>query len=158
MIELNIFTDGGCRNNPGLGAWCYCVQHDSGDAWIHRSEVNPSTTNNEMELTAIYEALSWVKDYALGFVPPIRVNLHSDSQYCINSITIWMKNWIKQNSMEGRPNQDLLLKIFDLINDPEFQDLIELKFFKLKGHSGVLGNELADKYLNQAMDRFLLYE
>ena len=56
MSEIEIWTDGACKGNPGPGGW---------GAWLksgpHERELwggEPLTTNNRMELIAVIEALS----------------------------------------------------------------------------------------------------
>ena len=60
------YTDGACSGNPGPGGWAYVRLRESVSGY--KTEVESggkeSTTNNEMELTAVYKAL--VKAYKEG--------------------------------------------------------------------------------------------
>lgn len=53
--KIEIYTDGGCRNNPGLGAWTFVVIADEVDV-ANFSGTKESTTSNGMELTTMIEA------------------------------------------------------------------------------------------------------
>lgn len=92
LPEVTIYTDGSCRYNPGPGGWAAILFTDakSGKAGKELSGGKLESTNNEMELTAVKEALSVLKR-------PCRVKLYSDSAYVINTITKgWLENWKKK--------------------------------------------------------------
>lgn len=97
------------------------------------------TTNNRMEMSAILWAL---EHYGLNdFHPPI---VYSDSMYCVNSFTQWIKNW-KANGWVRAGNKplenlDLIKKWDELINEGRNIDLRHIK-----GHNGSIWNELADQ-------------
>lgn len=77
MSTFHIYTDGACKSNPGPGAWGFIVYDDNDDRLGSKSGYNPKTTNNEMELTAIVEALRWsVKKDNRPIV------IYTDSAYC----------------------------------------------------------------------------
>lgn len=87
MKELEIFTDGACRGNPGPGGWGALLRYDGNEKTIYGGE--GETTNNRMELTAAIEALAGLKQ-------PCRVILTTDSQYVRQGITSWLENWKKR--------------------------------------------------------------
>lgn len=147
MNDLIIYTDGGCRNNPGLGGWAYLIEYR--EFRFTESGIKEYTTNNEMELTAIYKALDKVMSLT---EPPTSIIVRSDSNYCINTLTNWVYNWIKNDTINERPNHKLILDILSLIT--RIKKLCLLKFEKVKGHSGEEGNEFVDKLLNKAMDEY----
>lgn len=139
MIE--IYTDGGCRNNPGLGAWAFVVVENN-QIVCSPSCAYKQTTNNEMELTAIHQALCYIRMFGITDVA-----IYSDSQYSINAITIWYPNWIKTNSLTGKKNLHLLSKIHDLM-------LPSIKLVWVKGHASNQYNNMADRLVNETMDSF----
>ena len=75
---VEIWTDGGCKPNPGPGGWAAILRYRGHERELSGAE--PATTNNRMELTAAAAALEALKR-------PSRVALHTDSQYVANGIT-----------------------------------------------------------------------
>lgn len=78
MKHIDIFTDGACSGNPGQGGWGAVLRYHGTEKELSGGE--PDTTNNRMELTAVIEALSALKE-------PCAVTLTSDSKYMIDTIT-----------------------------------------------------------------------
>lgn len=131
---IHIFTDGSCWNHDKSGGWGAVLLFN--DKRREISGGRPNTTNNQMELQAILEALKAVKDLQKW---PIIV--YSDSQYCINCVTIWSKAWARNNWMtsEGSPvkNAEVIREISALITP-------NIVFKWVKGHIGNTHNERAD--------------
>ena len=89
MEKVTIYTDGACSGNPGPGGWACVLIYNGVEKRL--SGGLKQTTNNEMEMTAVYEALK-----ALKF--PCEVELYSDSAYVVNTfLQGWIFNWIKKN-------------------------------------------------------------
>ncbi len=134
LKEVEIFTDGACRGNPGPGG--YGVVLTSGD---HRRELSAGfacTTNNRMELLAAIAGLEGLKE-------PCRVHLCSDSKYLINAMTCgWLRKW-KELGWRRGPGQRLrnvdLWKRLDAACGPH-----ELHWHWVKGHAGHVENERCD--------------
>ncbi|QCE33465.1 ribonuclease HI [Acetobacteraceae bacterium] len=131
--KVEIWTDGGCRPNPGPGGWGVLLKYGETEKelWGGESE----TTNNRMELTAAIKALEALKR-------PCEITLHTDSSYVKNGITKWLKGWIakgwKTASKKPVLNQDL----WEKLNEEVFRHRIQWKW--VKGHAGDEGNERAD--------------
>ena len=81
--EVEIYTDGACRGNPGPGGWGAVLIAGTHRKTLHGGE--PETTNNRMELRAAIEALNALKGGQ-------KVVLHTDSKYVMHGITEWMAN------------------------------------------------------------------
>jgi hypothetical protein len=80
-IPVFIETDGACSGNPGPGGWGAII-HQNGKA-IEAFGPNPRTSNNEMELQAIAEALDFLpKDVACYVV------IESDSEGCLHTMMV----------------------------------------------------------------------
>jgi len=79
--RLTIATDGSCLGNPGPGGWAWAVDDRR---WA--AGANSHTTNNLMELRALYEALTAVD-------PARPLLIQADSQYVINIFTKWIDGW-----------------------------------------------------------------
>lgn len=99
---VEIWTDGGCRPNPGPGGWGAILRVGGTERELSGAERD--TTNNRMELTAAAAALE-------ALTKPCRVLLHTDSQYVQQGITTWQANWQRRNwrTADGKPvlNKDL---------------------------------------------------
>src|SRR5574337_1210271 len=84
MDEVEIFTDGACSGNPGPGGWGALLRAGGQEKEIWGGE--PGTTNNRMELLAVIRALNLLKR-------PVKVRLHTDSQYVQKGISEWIHGW-----------------------------------------------------------------
>jgi ribonuclease HI len=86
--QVEIYTDGACRGNPGPGGWGVLLRYGSSEKKLKGYDAD--TTNNRMELTAAIKALASLKE-------PCKVDLHTDSQYVQKGITLWLPDWKKKN-------------------------------------------------------------
>jgi ribonuclease HI len=83
--KTGVFTDGSCEGNPGPGGWAYVwVENDRIVASAHGSD--PATTNNRMELSALIAAYR-------ALPPDEAIDVYSDSQLCVKTITEWAPGW-----------------------------------------------------------------
>ena len=103
MKQITFYTDGACSGNPGEGGWAYVevVPCSNGIKTNVVTGNKKQTTNNEMELTAVYMAL--VK--ALKSKTK-QVTVYCDSAYVVNAITKgWLQNWHNNGwvTKEGKP-------------------------------------------------------
>ncbi|OIP95244.1 MAG: ribonuclease HI [Thiomicrospira sp. CG2_30_44_34] len=141
MQEVEIFTDGGCRGNPGIGGWGALLRFGNIEKELSGSA--QQATNNRMELTAAIEALRALKR-------PCKVTLTTDSQYVKNGVSQWMANWKRNNwkTAAKKPvkNQDLWQALDEALAQHE------VCWQWVKGHSGHSENERVDALANAAMD------
>ncbi len=141
MKELEIFTDGACRGNPGPGGWGALLRYGDKEKTLYGGE--PDTTNNRMEITAAIEALAELKQ-------PCRVILTTDSEYVRQGITSWLENWKKRGwktaSKKPVKNVDLWMRL------EEEAARHEVEWRWVKGHSGHRENEIADQLANRGID------
>jgi ribonuclease HI len=147
MTDVIAFTDGGCRGNPGVGAWAFLLVDAKSRHALERAGGEAETTNNRMEMQAAIEALQAVKDLDK------RILVVSDSKYLIGCCTQWMTGWKAKNWVrKGDPlkNLDLLKKLDELLTPRK------VEFRWVAGHSGHPGNEHVDQLGNEAMDRLEL--
>ena len=134
MKKVEIYTDGACLGNPGIGGYGAILKYNG-----HKKEISggyENTTNNRMEITAVIEALKLLKE-------PCDITIYSDSQYVCNAITKgWAKNWEAKgwmrNKKEPALNADLWKKLLELIENHK----VELVW--VKGHAGHPENERCD--------------
>lgn len=143
-----IYTDGGCRGNPGIGAWGMAVyegfQHKG-----NKSGFKEVTTNNEMELQAVVEAVQWAIRAKLP-----ALEIYSDSAYVCNGFNSWMEGWKARMWKTSGGGTVKNLELWrSLYHDSK---LLDVKVIKVKAHCGIEGNELADTLCNCAMDEWEL--
>lgn len=141
MEKVTIYTDGACSGNPGPGGWGAILMYQENIKEISGGKNN--TTNNEMELTAVIEALKLLKY-------PCSVELYSDSAYVVNAfLQKWINNWIKNNwktaSKEPVKNQELWKELYELTKKHQ------VKFIKVKGHSDNEFNNRCDELARNAI-------
>ena len=141
MPAVTIYTDGGCRGNPGPGGWGALLVSGRHEKPMKGGEAE--TTNNRMELMAAIEALNALKRAC-------RVELHTDSNYVRQGITSWMHNW-KRNGWKTAAKKpvknDDLWRALD-----EATQRHDIEWHWVKGHSGDPGNEAADALANRGID------
>lgn len=141
MDKVEIFTDGACKGNPGLGGWGAFLVAGNSEKEICGG--TRDTTNNRMELQAVIEALSILKR-------PCDVVLHTDSQYVQKGISEWIHGWKargwKTASKEPVKNEDLW-KALDIA-----QALHIVEWRWVRGHNGHPGNERADMLANRGVE------
>lgn len=132
------YTDGSAHPNPGPGGFGVVVLNESNNIIATHSDFKPSTTNNEMEMYAILWACCYAKTHNNK-----DITIYSDSAYAINTFTNWMYPWEKNGwiKKDGSVPKNLhLIKAFFELNK-----VLNIKFEKVKGHNGIVNNELADK-------------
>jgi len=144
MSKVVAFTDGGCRGNPGAGAWAFLLVDVASRKALEAAGGETLTTNNRMEMWAAIAALTAVKK------TDTKVVLVTDSKYLIGCCTQWMAGWKKNGwKRKGDPlkNLDLIQRLDELISGRH------VEFQWVAGHSGHAGNEHVDRLGNEAMDR-----
>jgi len=133
LPEVELFTDGACRGNPGPGGWGVLLR--MGDKEREMSGGEPLTTNNRMELMAAIKGLEALKR-------PCHVQLHTDSIYVRDGITRWVHNWQRNG---WRTSSRKPVKNAEL-----WQELIaaaaphRIDWRWVKGHSGHPENDRVD--------------
>ena len=138
---VEIFSDGACRGNPGVGGWGVLIRYGKAEKKLYGGEI--ATTNNRMELQAAIEGLS-------ALTKPCKVKITTDSKYVLTGATEWMDSWKKRNWRTAGKKQvlnvDLWLQLDELIQKHE------VEWTWVKGHSGHTENEIADQLANQGID------
>jgi len=141
MNQVDIFTDGACRGNPGPGGWAALLVAGKERKELSGAQIN--TTNNRMELTAVIEALGALKRRCA-------VQLYTDSKYVLQGCTEWLPGWKARGwrTADRKPvkNIDLWQRLEALAAHHE----IDWRW--VPAHAGVPGNERVDRLANQAID------
>jgi ribonuclease HI len=139
MVE--VWTDGGCKPNPGPGGWAAILRFRGVEKELSGAE--RATTNNRMELTAAAAALEALKR-------PCRVVLHTDSEYVKNGVTRWHQGWVRKNwrGSTGDPvkNMDLWQRLLEAAKQHQ------VEWHWVRGHSGHTMNERADRLATKARE------
>lgn len=143
---IEVYTDGGAKENPGPGGWAYCI-FSSGRLLAKGSGGEELTTNNRMELSAVIGALTYLIDNKYS-----SCTLFLDSQYVKNGITSWIATWKKNGwkTLTGDvKNKDLWVAL------DELNGKIKVDYQWVRGHSGVQGNEICDALVKEEFSKFL---
>ena len=135
-MSITCYTDGGCRGNPGIGAWAFLLIDDASGQAMECADGESDTTNNRMEMMAVIQALRSLKK------EPTKMCIHSDSKYVIDCCSKWMSGWkAKGWKKKGGELKNLdLLKLLD-----ELLSKHQVSWQWVKGHAGDEGNEKADE-------------
>jgi len=144
MADVEIYTDGACRGNPGPGGWGALLRSDDREREISGAEAD--TTNNRMELTAAIEALRALKK-------PCRVALTTDSQYVRLGITEWLVNWRRRGWKTSNRKPVKNVDLWQALDREAARH--EVSWHWVRGHSGHPENERADALATAAIDRLL---
>jgi len=137
---VNIWTDGACKGNPGLGGWGALLRSGNHQRELFGGEA--ATTNNRMELQAVIQALKVLKR-------PCQVVVHTDSTYVQKGMSEWLANWKcrQWRTADKKPvkNADLWQQLDALVAQHE------VRWQWVRGHAGDAGNERADQLANQGV-------
>ncbi|MBE6500452.1 MAG: ribonuclease HI [Methanobrevibacter thaueri] len=156
MDTYSYFTDGAATmiNVNGkyirkAGGWAF-IQFKNGERQTQQKGGCKQTTNNEMELYAIYASIKHFQDNS---TQTDKMEIYTDSGYCIGIYTQWVKNWEKNGwkKSNNKPieNRRLIKKTWKLINNIE-ENHPKITFIKVKGHSNNQLNNEVDKLAVEA--------
>jgi len=149
IVDVHLFTDGGCSGNPGPGGWAFVIRHLKTGKEMEQSGSQSDTTNNRMELLAVIRGLQSLKR-------PCRVNLYTDSVYVGKGIQDWLATW-KRNGWRRRDgakwsavkNEELWRELDQLLS------VHQVRYFRVAGHSGHPENERCDELAVAAYQHLL---
>jgi len=133
MKQVDIFTDGACKGNPGPGGWAAILRSAGHEKELVGGET--ATTNNRMEMTAVLRGLQALKE-------PCAVTVHTDSRYVIDGMTQWIFGWQKRGWVNAAKKP--------VANEDLWRELIaaarphKVGWQWIKGHSGHPENERCD--------------
>ena len=144
MKEIDLYTDGACSGNPGVGGYGIVLIYN--DYMKEFSGYNENTTNNQMEITAVIEGLKKIKE-------PCKINIYTDSAYTMNAFSEgWIDSWVQNNwkTANKKPvkNKELWLELINLLS------VHEVVWNKVKGHADNKYNNRCDELARKAIDNF----
>ena len=141
---LHIYTDGSTKGNGKKGArggYGIVIFDDTNNLIDAYKEQFDNTTNNRMQLAAVLKVFELLNTKYKG--QPSKI--YSDSSYVVNMLTSWIYNWSQHNWTKDKgsiKNLDLVQSLYKYYNIDFF--ICQIEFIKVKGHQGIIGNELAD--------------
>ena len=142
MRQVEIFTDGACKGNPGPGGWAALLRMGKHEKELSGSE--PETTNNRMEMTAVIRALAALTEVC-------DVSLYTDSKYVIDGITKWIEGWQKRGwkTAAKKPvlNEDLWRQMLNEVGRHK------ITWHWVKGHNGHPENERVDQMASERAEQ-----
>ena len=145
-MEIKIYTDGACVGNPGPGGWAAIIVTENNKKELFGGE--KITTNNRMEITAAIKGLEYCNLQEEKQLSLKEIKIYTDSNYLKEGITNWIKVWEKNNwktaDKKNVKNVDLWKKLKDLVKSKQ------IEWCWIKGHSGDVMNDLADKLAKEA--------
>ena len=140
-----IYTDGAVSGNgkeKSFGGWGWFCEKTGDREW---GSIITGATNQICELTAVIEACKYADFFGRNqnTFPPVQYEIRSDSAYIINCYNDkwycnWQRNGWKNSKKEDVANRELWEELIPYFENPCFN------FVKVKGHSGEMGNEIAD--------------
>ena len=149
MKKVSLYTDGACSGNPGPGGWAFILRCDTSGKELERSDGEPESTNNQMELMAVIQGLEALNE-------PCHVTLYADSKYVLQGMQTWMKGW-KTKGWKRKDGSKLVP-----VKNVEFWKRLdavmgkhEIQFEHVKGHDGHVENERCDVLAVAAYQRYL---
>lgn len=141
--EVEIFCDGACSGNPGVGGYGAILRYGSAEKEL--SGADGDTTNNRMELTAAIKALE-------ALSRPCAVTITTDSQYLVKGMTEWLSGWVRRGWVNSRRepvlNRDLWERLMELTGKHQ------VRWVWVRGHNGHLENERCDALARRAIDAY----
>lgn len=144
MKEVDLYTDGACKGNPGAGGFCCILKYKGKEKLVSGGEAN--TTNNRMELRAVISGLEILRE-------PCEVTVYSDSKYVVDAMKLgWARGWKEKGwkKSDGKTalNTDLWERLLSL------SEMHRLRFVWVKGHDGHEYNERCDREAVAQAEKF----
>ena len=142
-MQVEIFCDGACSGNPGVGGYGSILR--SGGNVKEISGAEGCTTSNRMEMSGAIAALEALKR-------PCEVVITTDSQYLAKGMTEWVSGWIRKGWVNSKKepvlNRDLWEKLVDL------SKVHSIRWVWVRGHNGHAENERCDELARAAIETF----
>lgn len=149
LSMVHLFTDGACSGNPGPGGWAFILRHPATGKELERSGGERESTNNRMELTAVVEGLSALKQ-------PAEVEIFTDSVYVGKGMSEWLPKWKANGWRRKEGTKFVPVKNEDLWRELDAQlARHRITYTRVAGHSGHEENDRVDKLAVAAYQKYL---
>src|SRR5512137_2865116 len=129
-MKVEIFSDGACSGNPGVGGWGSILR--CGETVKELSGSDGDTTNNRMEMTAAIAALEALKR-------PCDVVLTTDSQYLVKGMTEWLSGWVRKGWVNSKKEPVLNRDLWERLQ--ALAAIHKIQWAWVRGHNGHPENE-----------------
>jgi ribonuclease HI len=142
--RVALYADGSCHGNPGPGGWAAVLECNGKTRELVGAE--RATTNNQMELRAVIEGLSALKE-------PCSVEVWSDSRYVIDGMKSWLANWKRRGwqTADKKPVKNVAL--WQALDAAAARH--DISWHWVRGHNGHAQNERCDQLANDAIRQML---
>ncbi|WP_142415758.1 ribonuclease HI [Bartonella massiliensis] len=140
---VEIYTDGACSGNPGVGGWGAILRWNGHERELYGGKAH--TTNNQMELMAAICALKALKE-------PCSIDLYTDSVYVRNGISQWLEGWKKNNWRTASNSPVKNMELWQTLEDA--CSCHTVRWHWIKGHAGHPDNERADALARKAITQY----
>lgn len=149
MKKVELYTDGACSGNPGPGGWAFILRCNTTHKELERSDGEPESTNNRMELMAVIRGLQSLNE-------PCEVTLYADSTYVLQGMKSWMAGWKKRGWKRKDGSKLVPVKNVELWQElDKAMQKHTIHFEHVKGHDGHIENERCDVLAVAAYQRYL---
>ena len=149
MKKVSLYTDGACSGNPGPGGWAFILRCNQTGKELERSDGEPESTNNKMELTAVIRGLEALSE-------PCEVTLHADSTYVLQGMKTWMASWKSRGWKRKDGSKMVAIKNVELWQQlDQLMRTHKIVYEHVKGHAGHVENERCDQLAVQAYQKYL---
>ncbi len=139
QTKVNIYTDGACSGNPGVGGYGTILVYVDSNGMKHEQEFSEGykhTTNNQMELMAVIVGLEALKK-------PCDVTLYSDSKYVVDAFNNhWIEGWVKKGWKTAGKTPVKNVELWQRLL--KAKETHNVEFVWVKGHAGHEYNERCD--------------
>ena len=144
MKEVDMYTDGACKGNPGAGGFCCILRYKGKEKLVSGGEAN--TTNNRMELCAVISGLEILRE-------PCEVTVYSDSKYVVDAMKLgWARGWKERGWKKSDGNTALNTDLWERLLS--LSEMHRLRFVWVKGHDGHEYNERCDREAVAQAEKF----
>lgn len=147
---IALYSDGGCRGNPGPGAYAFVAQKHDGVVLTEGVEYSAHTTNNKMELSGPIKGLQELKE---SLPEPLltKIKVITDSKYVVDGMKSWVQGWKSRGWKKADGKTPENLELWQQLDSIRHQ-FMEIEWVWVKGHGGHPQNEYCDRKANEAMD------
>jgi ribonuclease HI len=156
MQTIEIYTDGGCRGNPGVGAYAAIFKESgTGKVLYQLGDYNVHTTNQEMEVSAVLLATSIIVAMSRAGRRYI-FKIYSDSEYCVNTFNNWLDGWVLSGKIKEKAHSRMWKDIDTFKRELKALG-VAVSMEHVRGHADNKGNIEVDSLVNKLMDDGRVY-